>query len=150
MRFQKLAFCREKDIDSPYGRCARIVRMGVLRKNIIIFGDYLRNGDTKSCGCIVSWHESQIAKMLENLNFTFSQQYYCNDLIMKDTGYYLYYDFAIFNQNKLLYLIEYDGKQHFDKDAAHWGHNEADFNRNREKDLLKNKYCFDNNILNRV
>ena len=85
-------------------------------------------------------------KMLRNLNFTFDQQHYFNNLIMKDTGYYLYYDFAIFNQNKLLYLLEYDGKQHFDKNAAHWGHNEEGFNRNREKDLLKNKYCFDNNI----
>ena len=116
------------------------------QKDIVIFGDYLRNGDTKSCGCIVSWHESQIAQMLKILNFTFDQQHYFKNLTIKDTGYYLYYDFAIFNQNKLLYLIEYDGKQHFDKNAAHWGNNEEDFSRNREKDLLKNKYCFDNNI----
>lgn len=116
------------------------------RKDLIIFGDYLRNGDTKSCGCIGSWNESKIASMLETLTFSFKQQYYFENLTINDTGYYLYFDFAIFNNKKLLYLIEFDGSQHFDKNAAHWGITQEEFNRNRKKDLMKNKYCFDNNI----
>lgn len=116
------------------------------REDVIIFGDYLRNGDTKSCGCVNSWNEGQIAKMLTNLNFTFTQQHWFEDLIFPDTLYHLYFDFAIFNSNKLLYLIEFDGQQHFDSHSAHWGQSQDDFNYRHKKDLFKNKYCFDNNI----
>lgn len=30
------------------------------RKNVVILGDYLRKGDTKSCGCLNSYNESKI------------------------------------------------------------------------------------------
>ena len=41
------------------------------RKNVIVKGDYLRNGDTKSCGCIQSINESLINQMLSSLNSNF-------------------------------------------------------------------------------
>ena len=42
------------------------------------------------------------------------------------------------------YIIEYDGEQHF-KPIDVWGGEEA-LSNTRERDLIKNKYCFDNNI----
>ena len=51
-----------KDRTGLYWNCT-CLKCG--RKNIIVFGDYLRNGDTKSCGCINSINESKIAGLNE-------------------------------------------------------------------------------------
>ena len=103
------------------------------RKNVIVKGDYLRNGDTSSCGCLNSKNEAKIAKMLDNLNINYIQQYkYLNYM----------FDFAIFSKNnELLYFIEYDGIQHFENN-----HFQNTFNSTRKNDLIKNRYCFENNI----
>lgn len=52
------------------------------------------------------------------------------------------FDVAIFNKEsfELDYLIEYDGGEHFFP-VANW-----DFEITKKHDLIKNKYCFDNNI----
>lgn len=112
------------------------------RKNVIVFGDYLRNGDTKSCGCITSINESKICQMLDTLNFKYIQQQTFSDLT--STGRScdkLAFDIAIYNDKQLLYFIEYDGIQHFKN-----GHFSDTMEITHENDLLKNKYCFDNNI----
>lgn len=102
------------------------------KQNVIVFGDYLRNGDTTSCGCLNSKNESNIARFLDELNIKYKQQYpYQN----------LYFDFAIYNGNELSYIIEYDGIQHFEN-----GHFHNNLNITHNNDLIKNKYCFDNNI----
>lgn len=114
------------------------------RKNVIIFGDYLRNGDTISCGCIVSKNESKIAQMLDSVNIQYKQQYTFIDLT--STGRpcdRLLFDFAIFNQGHLLYLIEYDGIQHFKPETHFPG---ADPAVTRHNDKMKNQYCFEHNI----
>lgn len=111
------------------------------RTNIVIFGDYLRNGDTISCGCVNSKNESKIAKLLTNKNISFKTQIYFQDLYSNNIKNKLYFDFAIYNNNKLLYLIEYDGIQHFEK-----GHFNNTFEQTHKNDLLKNNYCFNNNI----
>jgi hypothetical protein len=43
------------------------------RKNVIVLGNYLRNGNTKSCGCINSFNESKICQMLDNLQIKYIQ-----------------------------------------------------------------------------
>ena len=122
------------------------------RENVIIFGDYLRNGDTKSCGCITSINESKIAKMLTNGNINFKEQYRFKDL--SSTGREcdcLIFDFAIYNKDmqSLIYLIEFDGSQHFKyfyKENNKGWNNEDTFKTTRQNDLIKNKYCFEHNI----
>ena len=52
------------------------------------------------------------------------------------------FDFIINSQED--YIIEYDGEQHF-KIVEHFG-GEEKFNICRAHDLIKNKFCFDNNI----
>ena len=112
------------------------------RKNVIVFGDYLRNGDTKSCGCINSMNESKICQMLNHLNISYKQQVTFKNL--SSTGRpcdLLMYDIGVYNQDQLLYLIEYDGVQHFEH-----GHFYDSYDITHKNDLLKNKYCFEHNI----
>lgn len=114
------------------------------RKNVIVFGDYLRNGNTRSCGCINSFNESKICQMLDSMNLKYVQQKRFTDLT--STGRpcdALMFDCAIYNQEKtvLLYIIEYDGIQHFEE-----GHFNNNYEVTHKNDLLKNKYCFENNI----
>ena len=134
---------KPRDVESVYWVCT-CQKCG--RKNVIVKGDYLRNGDTTSCGCIQSKNESSIAQMLDSLGYTYKQQYTFLDLT--STGRNcdrLIFDFAIIHPEteQLLYLIEYDGIQHFDP-AHQW--KDSGFETTRKNDLLKNQYCFNNNI----
>lgn len=54
------------------------------------------------------------------------------------------FDYAIFNRETLLCLIEYDGEQHF-KPVEFFGGKEA-FQKQQERDRKKNKWCKENNI----
>ena len=128
-----------KDRDGVYWNCT-CTKCG--RKNVIIFGDYLRNGETKSCGCVLSFNESNICKMLDTLNIKYKQQQRFKDLT--STGRAcdeLMFDIGVYNNEHLIYLIEYDGIQHFQE-----GHFKNSYEKTHENDLIKNKYCFDNNI----
>ena len=117
------------------------------KKDVIIFGDYLRNGDTISCGCLKSSkNELYIKQVLENNNLNFKTQITFNDLISPDTNYILRYDFGVYDKNnKLLYIIEYDGEQHFK--PASWNNNMVEsLEYQQKKDKIKNQYCFEHNI----
>lgn len=93
-----------------------------------------------SCGCLNQYSNEVvlIRKMLEENNIKYKQEYTfddCRDISM------LPFDFAIEDNNGRAYLLEYDGEQHF-KPVAHWGGLETV----RAHDLMKNHYCFKNNI----
>lgn len=104
------------------------------KENVIVFGDYLRKGDTESCGCLNSKNESRIAQMLDELNIKYKKQYPYLDL---------YFDFAIYSkENELLYFIEYDGIQHFKNGCF----KQATIKTTHHNDLIKNQYCFNNKI----
>jgi len=104
---------KPRNIESIYWVCT-CTKCG--RSNVIVRGDYLRNGDTTSCGCVQSKNESIIAQMLNSLEYTYKQQYVFDNL--SSTGRKcdrLPFDFAVINPHtqQVLYLIEYDGIQHF-------------------------------------
>ena len=69
---------------------------------VIVWGTHLRNGHTKSCGCIKSFGEDKISQILLENQINFKKQYTFNDLIDKNK---LRFDFAIFQDNKLKCLI---------------------------------------------
>lgn len=132
-----------KDVESIYWNCT-CQKCG--RTNVIVRGDYLRNGDTKSCGCIQSINESKIATMLEAVDIAYKQQFTFEDL--SSTGRNcdkLMFDFAIYNKHThaLLYLIEYDGIQHF---TPHHEWTEGGYETTHNNDMIKNKYCFEHLI----
>lgn len=113
------------------------------RNNVVVLGEYLRKGDTKSCGCLNSYNESKICQMLDKDNLKYIQQFRFSDLT--STGRkcdQLMFDVCVKDENgNIQYLIEYDGIQHFEK-----GHFRDAYEITHKNDLLKNKYCFNNNI----
>lgn len=108
-----------------------------------ISASQLKSGGTKSCGCLKSSYEEKIEAILRENNINYKKQYSFDDL----RGDYkkLFFDFAIFdNNNKLKYLIEYNGDQHY-KIVEYWGGEEKFLERQRY-DNKKIEYCKKNNI----
>lgn len=90
-----------------YWKC-QCLKCGTIKS---IRGFSLRQGLTKSCGCIKSIGEEIIATILTENNIRFKKEYSFNDLIYKHK---LRFDFAIFNDDGTLsHLVEFDGIQHF-------------------------------------
>lgn len=56
----------------------------------------LRNGHTKSCGCIKSFGEQKISNILNANNIDFKKQYTINSCRFKDSNALAKFDFAIF------------------------------------------------------
>lgn len=108
-------------------------------KNIIKMGKILRQGEALSCGCLKSKGEEKIAQILRDNNIIFEQEKKFNDFIYKDTNRKAQFDFYVNNQ----YLIEFDGKQHFN--IGGWNDEQA-LKKNNIHDKLKNEYCLKNNI----
>ena len=109
-------------------------------------GSAIRNKATQSCGCIHSLNEQNITKILLENNINFATQYTFNDLKGVNGGL-LRFDFAIFKDNKLSHLIEYNGLQHYEKPGGAWG---REYKNLIENDNRKIQYCKDNNIELRV
>ena len=106
----------------------------------IVDATNLRNGNTTSCGCIKSKGEMIINNWLKEHNINYQSQYSFNNFKLK-SGRSPYFDFAIFdNENNLSYLIEYDGKQHFEYSGYGWD-NKENFKRTQDRDNQKNEWC---------
>lgn len=111
--------------------------------NIIpVKGYNLTNGNTQSCGCLKSKGELKINQILISLNIVFKTQYSFEDCRFPDTNKLAYFDYAIFNKNKLVGLIEYDGIQH----ECGWGQNADSLREIQARDKFKEYYCQLHNI----
>lgn len=97
----------------------------------------LLDGSAKSCGCLRSSGEQQIAQLLIKNNIEFNQEIHFDDL--KGDSNYLYFDFGIYYKGKLKYLLEYQGMQHF-KPIEFFG-GEQRFQKQKEYDNKKQLYC---------
>lgn len=105
----------------------------------------LRTGKVQSCGkCPTrqSNGESWIKQMLINANIPYIQEYKFDNFVY-DTGHQPRFDFYIPSRN---YVIEYDGKQHFECCAGSSWNNKNNLLLTQQRDKIKNQYCFDNNI----
>ena len=91
--------------------------------------------------CKLSKGEYAISKILNQYEVKFEGEYKFKDCIYKS---YLSFDFAIFKDDKLVLLIEYDGIQHY-KPINRFGGEKA-FIDNKLRDSIKTQYCIDNNI----
>jgi Zn ribbon nucleic-acid-binding protein len=92
--------------------------------------------------CRESKGEKQIGKYLNSNDIPHEPQYSFVGCINKRL---LRFDFAIFNkENKLIYLIEYDGELHFES-VEYFGGDEK-LQQQIENDKIKNTYCKNNNI----
>lgn len=101
----------------------------------------LVNYKTLSCGCINSKGEFLLKTLFNKMKIPYISQYTFPDL--KDNGL-LRFDFAIFKQDKLFCLIEYQGIQHY-QSIEYWGGDEY-LKDLQKKDNMKIEYCIKNNI----
>lgn len=97
----------------------------------------LQTGACKSCGCLTSTGEMEIESILQKSNINYSKQYFFKDLKSQKGGL-LKFDFAIFINNKLSHLIEFQGEQHYNVNSF--------FDQPKENDKLKIEYCKEHNI----
>lgn len=106
---------------------------------IDVIGKNLLNGNTQSCGCVVSRGELLVREYLNDNNIRYLMQKTYDDLRSSNNGR-LRFDFAILNDNnEVLGLIEYQGIQHYKNTGI--GELERE-----ETDALKRQYCQSHNI----
>lgn len=112
-------------------------------RETVVRGVSLRSGNTHSCGCCLSSKgEEKIEKILIEQNKEFIRQYKiekCKNI------YPLPFDFAIFEGNTLICLIEYQGRQHYEESFV-FNTTEDSLKHRQYRDNIKRKYCQNNNI----
>lgn len=105
----------------------------------IVSSKCLRDGKTKSCGCVLSRGEEEITRLLLRYNIPFKSQY---SVIIKDILYR--FDFVLYDdKGNPKALIEYHGIQHYDTTHQHWG---KDVSVNQQRDQIKAQWALDNNL----
>lgn len=108
-----------------------------------IRSDALINGNSCSCGCLkISKGEKLIKNILEKENIKHKQQF--SFIELNGDKFPLRFDFAVFENQKLLCLIEFQGEQHY-KEVKTWGGKDA-FEKRQKYDILKEEYCGIHNI----
>lgn len=109
-----------------------------------VIHSYLTNGDTKSCGCIKrSYGEEKISSILTENNIDFKTEYSFDDCLSLQ-GVKLRFDFAIFRNQQLYCLLEFQGSQH--TKPVEWFGGEENLKLTQERDNIKKEYCKMNNI----
>lgn len=103
-----------------------------------------KKGPVKSCGCLNSSGEFYTKEVLNDMGLSYNCHYYFDDL-RSDRGRVLYFDFAVFQNEQIIALIEYDGEQHFRTDNNGWNTPE-NFEALRNNDIKKNQYCQNHNL----
>lgn len=122
----------------PNGKRARLIRCKCECGNEIdVQVQYLLYGDTKSCGCIRSAGEFEITQYLLKNNISFKREFSFEDLKLKLP---IRFDFAIFHEEELIGLIEFNGEQHYNKRGIMYSDNIV------STDKMKLEYCQEKKI----
>ena len=101
----------------------------------------LLNGDKKSCGCLTSYGEFLIEKILKTNNISYIKQKTFTNCIFPKSQKQAKFDFFVNDT----YLIEFDGIQHFQTKNQGWD-TEEKFKKTQEYDQFKNQWCKENDI----
>lgn len=108
-----------------------------------IIGCRMTEGIIQSCGCLTSSSEKKINQYLSDLHITYKSEQTFNDLLGIRGGH-LRYDFAIYKNNIIIGLIEFQGEQHF-KSVKYWG-GDKEFQIRQQHDEMKFNYAKSHNI----
>ena len=107
-------------------------------KTKVVYTNMLTSGNTKSCGCILSFQEERINKILQDLHIDFQRQMRFDTCINPKTKQQLRFDFYI--PSKKL-LIEYNGKQHYFPGGNEGWNNLDRFTEGQYRDNIKKQWC---------
>lgn len=108
---------------------------------IIVPSNSLVSGHTISCGCVNSYYNMYIDKILDKFHVVHKPEHTVNI-----KGHNLRFDFYLPEYNS---FIEYDGEQHYMPiNFGKWNDEELNehFQKTQTYDQLKNEYCDQNNI----
>ena len=108
-------------------------------------GGTLRSGMKKSCGCLSSYGNFVIEQFLQQHDIPYKSEVTFPSCITNNGGK-ARFDFGIYNQNnELLFLLEYQGEQHFK--ARETGYFTEDrVAEIQKRDEEKKRYCESKNI----
>lgn len=101
----------------------------------------LRTSGCPICHGVFSLGEQTVEEYLIEKEYSYEMQYKFETLKMNGV---LRYDFAVFKDGKLSFLIEYDGRQHFEVIDS-WGGIE-ELKRTQASDKMKSGFAKENNI----
>ena len=139
-KFGKLTVIKQSELRAPNGHIYYECLCDCGNIHYATAGN-LHSGNINSCGCLVSKGEFNIKKLLVEYNIPYKAQVSFDDLRSKNNTP-LRFDFGIYNNNQLeqlLYLIEFQGEQHYDS-------SDSFFPSPKYNDELKRKYCKEHNI----
>lgn len=110
---------------------------------VVVSWTNLQSGNTYSCGCINSFANAEMARILSLWDIKYKQEYKFEDC--KDVRP-LPFDFALFNEeDELIGLIENNGDQHYSTRGTQWNTPER-LEYIQKHDYIKQKFCEDNHI----
>lgn len=118
------------------------------RTKKIIKEENLKRGVTRSCGCMRSYGEIEIILFLNKYNIKYDTQVMFEDCVYEKQ---LRFDFRVYYPNSdKWFLLEFQGIQHYKpvKFKKNWTEEkmQEEFEKVKEKDKIKRKYCKENNI----
>lgn len=138
-KFGKLTVIKEDPVRNS-DRKIKYICQCECGNTISVIGTSLRSGNTQSCGCLhQSLGELAIAQLLDKNNIEYKKEFIIKELQTFTHGFPRF-DFAIFLNNKLKFLLEFQGKQHF------MLNNPMGKDQRERTDILKFNYCKNNNI----
>ena len=100
----------------------------------------LTYGASNSCGCAYSIGETNISRVLSENNIKYKKEY-----CIQINGKHLRYDFAIFDNDKIIRLIEFDGPHHSNNIKV-YNVNKEHCQKIQEHDRIKNEWAQNNSI----
>lgn len=104
----------------------------------------LISGYTLSCGCLKSHGEEKISNLFQQANVSFQREYKIKDFYYP-SGHQPRFDFCILNSdNTIAYLIEYQGKQHYEPSGNIFTKEQVE--KIKERDKIKEQYCNEHGI----
>lgn len=140
-RFGKLVVIKDLGSDIKPGSHTWLCKCDC-GNTIEVITDLLKNGSTKSCGCIKSYGEFFISSYLRKNNIEFVLQKTFDTCINPETNYKLRFDFYLPHYNL---CIECDGVQHRRKKPDGLFSKE-ELEKILYRDNIKNQWCKQNNI----
>lgn len=125
-----------------YNECYLLCECKFCKSQMWVRSVSLKNGNTKSCGCIGRSHgEAIVEQMLVAAGVEFEKEKTFVDCFFSDKHVKCRFDFFVDNR----YFIEFDGQQHYKAEVSGL-FTEDVVSKIKERDQYKNKWCAEHNI----